>query len=112
MFSPSKIKLESVQIEGTAPRQLQPTKVVCFPHGLTVALGLGLFFLYLMFYTLHIIYLCSIVISCIRYIGRINIFPFYNMLIVPEFKELSPVWPSEQFEIKHLHAMTAAENTI
>lgn len=41
-----------------------------------------------------------------------NIFPFYTMLIVPEFKELSPEWPREQFEMKHSHARPAAENTI
>lgn len=34
------------------------------------------------------------------------------MLIVPEFKELSPEWSSEQFEMKHSRAMPAAENTI
>lgn len=33
------------------------------------------------------------------------------MLIVPEFKEQSPGWSSEESEIKHLHTMPAAENS-
>lgn len=33
-------------------------------------------------------------------------------MLLPEFKEQSPEWPSEKSEIKHLRFMPAAKNTI